>query len=283
MRGRLVLALATASLAVAAPRRRHDRPPTRPASATSSAPTRACRSWSTSRPTRRSTSTTSSVTVDGADDRGHRGPGRLHHLGEADRRPGHGHQQLDGRRALRGRADRRVHLPRHGPGGRLRRHRHLRQRRHRGPRPDAWTATRPATWSTDSSSRQQTRLYDGVQQGLDDGRQRRPAPAAGALRRRRHQRHRPRRRPPTRSRTSEILVNVVGLEQTGRAVAALEQLSAAGEGSLINADSRRPRAGVLRPGRRAGPAGAGDRTRARRGRPRPTRPSRSRSAPTPGT
>ena len=47
---------------------------------------------------------------------------------------------------------RRVHLPRHGPGRRLRRHRHLRQRRDRRTSPRPWTATRPAPWSTDSSS-----------------------------------------------------------------------------------------------------------------------------------
>ena len=84
---------------------------------------------------------------------------------------------------------------------------------------------------------QQTRLYDGVQQGLamagNDGQRQLLVLSDGA----------------DTSRTalggtaeaveeSGILVNVVGLEQTGRAVDALEQLSAAGEGSLINADSR---------------------------------------------
>jgi tight adherence protein B len=84
---------------------------------------------------------------------------------------------------------------------------------------------------------QQTRLYDGVQQGLEmvgnDGQRQLLVLSDGA----------------DTSDTeldattdavtkSGVLVNVVGLEQSGRAVDALQELSASGEGSLINADSR---------------------------------------------
>ena len=150
------------------------------------------------------------VTVDGTATEADRGPRRLHHLGAAHRRPGHRHQQLDARRALRGRPDRRRHLPRHGPRRRLRRHRDLRQRRHRRRSPRAWTATRPAPSSRSSSSTQQTRLYDGVPARPRHGRQRRasascwcsptaPTPATPTL----DDDHR------RRSTESEILVNVV--------------------------------------------------------------------------
>ena len=84
---------------------------------------------------------------------------------------------------------------------------------------------------------QQTRLYDGVQQGLDmagtDGQRQLLVLSDGAD-----------TSDTGLGATSEaitdsgILVNVVGLEQTGPAVAALEELSAAGEGSLINAKAR---------------------------------------------
>ncbi len=85
---------------------------------------------------------------------------------------------------------------------------------------------------------EQTRLYDGVQAGLDmagtDGQRQLLVLSDGAdtggdasL-------------DDTTSaiEDSEALVNVVGLEQSGSAVDALESLSDAGAGSLINADSK---------------------------------------------
>jgi tight adherence protein B len=83
---------------------------------------------------------------------------------------------------------------------------------------------------------QETRLYDGIRAGLDmagsegqrqllvlsDGADTSDTPLEDVAR--------------TISE-AEVLVNVVGLEQRGAAVDALEQLAAAGEGSLINADS----------------------------------------------
>ena len=84
---------------------------------------------------------------------------------------------------------------------------------------------------------QQTRLYDGVQQGLtmagSDGQRQLLVLSDGA-----DTSGTDLGKTAATVEESGILVNVVGLEQTGRAVDALEQLSAAGEGSLINADSR---------------------------------------------
>ncbi len=84
---------------------------------------------------------------------------------------------------------------------------------------------------------QQTRLYDGVRQGLDmagsDGQRQLLVLSDGA-----DTSGTPLADTTAAITDSEALVNVVGLEQTGRAVAALEELSAAGEGSLINADSQ---------------------------------------------
>jgi len=84
---------------------------------------------------------------------------------------------------------------------------------------------------------QQTRLYDGVQQGLamagTDGQRQLLVLSDGA------DTSNTELGATTETITeSETLVNVVGLDQSGRAVDALEALSAAGAGSLINADSR---------------------------------------------
>jgi len=84
---------------------------------------------------------------------------------------------------------------------------------------------------------QETRLYDGVQQGLrmagSDGQRQLLVLSDGAD-----------TSDTELGATTEAiaesgaLVNVVGLEQSGPAVEALEELSAAGEGALITADSR---------------------------------------------
>ena len=84
---------------------------------------------------------------------------------------------------------------------------------------------------------QQTRLYDGVRRGLDltgtEGQRQLLVLSDGA------DTSGTKLEDTTDAITeSGVLVNVVGLEQTGAAVTALEDLSAAGEGSLINADSR---------------------------------------------
>ena len=117
-----------------------------------------------------------------------------------------------------------------------------------------------------SSSSQQTRLYDGVQAGHRHGRHRGPAAAAGALRRRRHQRHRRSTDVTAAVADAEVLVNVVALEQDQpAAVAALEELAAAGEGAVINADSEALEPAFSAAGRRARPAGPGHRAGARLG------------------
>ena len=83
----------------------------------------------------------------------------------------------------------------------------------------------------------ETRLYDGVRQGLDmagsEGQRQLLVLSDGA------DTSGTQLGDTTSAITdSGILVNVVGLEQSGKAVDALEELSGAGEGSLINADSR---------------------------------------------
>ena len=96
-------------------------------------------------------------------------------------------------------------------------------------------AAREVVQSLDLS--QQTRLYDGVQQGLAlagaDGQRQLLVLSDGA------DTSGTALGDTTRAvADAGVLVNVVGLEQSGRAVDALEELAAAGEGSLINADSR---------------------------------------------
>ena len=83
----------------------------------------------------------------------------------------------------------------------------------------------------------QTRLYDGVQAGLDavgsDGQRQLLVLSDGA-----DTSDTVLETTTSAITDSGVQVNVVGLEQRGRAIEALDALSEAGEGSLINSDSR---------------------------------------------
>ena len=194
------------------------------------------------RPTPRSTSTASTVTVDGDEADADRRAGRHRRHRPAHDRARDRHQQVDEGRAVRRRPGR-GHASSSTPSPTTSSSASSPSTpTSRRPCPPPRTGPRRSTVVDGLELSKKTRLYDGVVQAVDVVGDRGPAQRAGALRRRRHQRA-PRSTTVTAGDRGRprCRVDVVALDQDGEALTALQTAGRRRRGEVIPSDPRGPR------------------------------------------